>query len=77
MRDGVGLIADEVVEPVRGIRINKTITDPLASPDTEGRSAAVDCHRFGTTHVSLMSVMTSKAASTPSSSTVPSCTAAT
>lgn len=33
MGDGVGLIADEIVEAVGGVCVDETVADPLSSAD--------------------------------------------
>lgn len=35
--DGVGLVADEVVEAVRAVGVDEAVANPLASSDAEGR----------------------------------------
>ena len=36
MRDGVGLVADKIVEAVRTVGVDKAIADPLTGADAAG-----------------------------------------
>ena len=76
MGDGVGLITDEVVESVGAVGVDEAVADPFTSSYTVSLAGKFGGGILGT-HDSLMSVITSKAASTPSSSTCPDWTAST
>ena len=70
VRDCVGLVTHEVVESVGAIGVNETVAYPLSCADT-GAGLANRWNMESKTCLSLMSVTTSKADSTPSLSTVP------
>jgi hypothetical protein len=70
MGNRISLVSHKIIESVGGISVNETITYPFSGPDPTKSVQAACLSRE--TYVSLMSVITSNAASTPSSSTVQS-----
>lgn len=76
MVDGVGLVADQVVEAVGRVGVDKAIADPFGGFDPVFLMlfqpltlffANRNLEKEKKTHVSLISAMTSNASSTPSS----------
>ena len=73
MGDGVDLIADNVVEAIGDVRVDKAVANPLTSSDAISLLVTlVKSIPSGIqTYLSLISHTTSKASSAPSSSNVP------
>lgn len=69
--DAVDLVADEVVQAVGAVGVDEAVTNPLTCANAESSQYNHSVTMLRSAHLSLMSVTTSKADSTPSSSASP------